>query len=153
MIIPLHKKELKAALCCISNNPTRETLNHVLLEVRKGKMPLLVSTDGAVASIIECESSAGEEDFLSVLPRQFIKTIIEAKGSSSIELRINNGVANFFNGSIEFSCNLIEGSKFPKWRKIVPAESEDKSCNQISVSVELISKVCQVVKILTPGKN
>lgn len=125
--------ELLAALVFTSDDLARYVLNGVLIELRHGKSPLLVSTDGRRLSVIKSQAIQfpNEPEFENtqfILSKhaihsicEFDKTIEKSKGGivikydSKIEVKFNDGtvISNWAEESV------ISGN-FPDWRKVIP---------------------------------
>jgi DNA polymerase III sliding clamp (beta) subunit (PCNA family) len=171
----LKTKELKAALAGASTDESNYVLNGILVELRKGKKPLMVSTNGKF--LITIESSAGGEstaDIDFILPSKFVSAIVKiAELKNAEEILIANtgkfGLARIqgFNKTslriagikaqltkskdvVSFLSPLIDG-QFPNWRQVFP--NSFKGVKNYALSPRLLRKITESILCLNPENN
>ncbi len=168
MKVTVSRQELAAALLFASIDETRYVINGVLIEVRAGKQPLIVATDGRRLVSIESVAAQDEpdciEDHSFVLSPGFIKPIcalVRTLGSKELPwltLDVTPGskkvgvahVGGFF--TLECRELALIDSPYPNWRGSVPAKSKKREpVTHIGINASFVGDFSKAAKIL--GSN
>jgi|GEM_PF-4487122 len=135
MKVTISRSELSAALVFASENVRQNILNGVCVEVKRGKQPLLISTDGrAICVISTMQEQQSDEPGQFVLKSSFIKAMLQLSKSLGdrkhpfLEIGCEGGAVNvsFPNTTVVLldTKNAICEGKFPTWREVVPKKKE-----------------------------
>lgn len=170
MKIVISRQELAAALIFASTDKSRYLITGVLVEVRPGKRPLLVATDGrrlvAIDTVAEQYDHFTEEANLVLVPEWaelFVKLAkavgtklfpwvclevdadrkavsVTVMGREETELRVARGV-------------LMEGD-YPNWRKTVPSKrAQREAVTDVGLNSELVGDFAKAAKLLECPDN
>lgn len=141
----------------ISNDETRYVLNGVYVEVRPGKRPVLVSTDGRRLTVIESQAEQDGASLLNfnlILSAAFLKPLLSFAKPLTLTLGVeyhpSERVLFHF---IEAKCvidaeagGVINGA-YPDWRKVVPSGTK-KLLPEIGMNADYVADYAKAAKFL-----
>jgi hypothetical protein len=151
--------ELKAAMLFAStDDETRFVLNSLHIEVRVGKAPILVATDGRRLACIESVAEQGdmpaEVDFELTIGSHFLKPLCAFSKSQSAEISFEfhpseRIVANFAGGKCFVDCEegAVIQQAYPNWRQVLPV-GEKTQVPHIGVNAEYVGDFAKAAKLL-----
>lgn len=150
--------ELKAAMLFASTDETRFVLNSLHIEVRVGKAPIIVATDGrrlaCIESVAEQGDTPAEVDFELTIGLHFLKPLCAFAKSQSAEISFDfhpseRIVANFVGGKCYVDCEegAVIQQAYPNWRQVLPV-GEKTQVPYIGVNAEYIGDFAKAAKLL-----
>lgn len=170
MKVILKRNELQAAALFASSDESRFVLNGIFVELRKGKQPLMVATDGRRLVVIETESvqDDNKQEGSFILRKDFLARVFTlAKSFKCDELKLEiipqpgnknpKVVVTLFSQSLASTMvldggtdSLIEGN-YPNWRNVVPEPDAKPSQGVMCVLSQFIVDYERAFRLLKPG--
>jgi hypothetical protein len=150
--------ELRAVLLFASDDETRFVLNSVRVEVKRGKAPLLIATDGRRLAAIETVADQGDQaadvDFEVTLASTFLKPLAAFAKSQSLELFFDYRpqdriIANFVGQRcyVDSEYGAVIPQAYPNWRACLPV-GKKSSIPHIGVNAEFVGDFAKAAKFL-----
>lgn len=164
MKIVIARQEMAAAILFASDDESRFVLNGLQVEVREGKLPVVVACDGKRLVAIETNAQQEEEfedNHSFILRPDFVKLFVALSKACGgklfpwICLENNPGSkrvkVSLIGGSVLLDVEtgaLIEGD-YPQWRKVLPGKLKEREpISEIGLNAEFVGDFAKAAKIM-----
>lgn len=161
MKIELPKNELKALLPFAAQDETRFSLCGINIELRKGKHPLLISTDGRRLAVLKSEAEPWDSDATQfLLPRTLLEMVFKLcgdMGALPFTVEGKTITCKFLQRKTEMLVSLEYPQcevAFPKWRQVVPKKVEHAgNLRRVSFNPGYMADYAKVATALRSDKH
>lgn len=160
MKIELPKNELKALLPFAAEDETRFSLCGINVELRKGKHPVLISTDGRRLAVLKSEAEPWDSDATQfLLPRPLLEMVLKLcgdMGALPFTVEGKTITCKFLRPKTEMLVSLEYPQcevAFPKWRQVVPKIEHTGNLRRVSFNPAYMADYAKVATALLGNKH
>ncbi len=142
-MIQFQAKYLKMLFSFMAKGDVRYYLNAICIEPHEDGGAILIATDGSAMLLIRDTSAKCAERTVFTISRDSIKfsykldaiCYVDQKGG---RLKISDKIGELY---LQPNSCIVDGSKYPNWKKVVPNFSELKDVVSGCVSIHLIDRL------------